>query len=131
MKIAAGAAVAAHVLAWAATVLLIFAPSYSSSTGETRTLLEMNGPGVIPLLVIPVALTGIALAAILFTRRGQSNRALSARTMLLWIPAILVAGFWITTSLTIGVLYLPAALALLVAAIADSALGWKQPSAGP
>ncbi len=127
MRIAVVAAWAAHVLAWAAGAVLLVLPAYSS--GET--LIEVNGLWVIRLLLIPVALSGIALAAVLLTRRRQSNRARSVRTMLLWIPAILVVGFWIVTSLTIGVFYLPAALALLVAAIADSALAWRRPPAGP
>ena len=123
-----GAALTAHALAWIAAVFFAFAPTYSgeSSTSVTRgaesvtetyrytqTMLEANGPGVIVLLLVPVLLTGIALLAIRSANDGQMTRP-----VFIWGPAVAllilcVLGFW-----SIGLFYLPAALALLTAAIA-------------
>ena len=65
----------AHVLTWLAALLLVFAPIYqgvsvtpvtsggaaSESVRFTSTLVEVNGLSVLPLLLVPVALTALGL----------------------------------------------------------------------
>ena len=129
MGIATVSALAAHVLAWAAAVFLVFTVDYSS--GET--VVEVNVRWAIGLLVVltPVVLTGIALAAALLVDSERSIRAGSVRTMLLWSTAIVLLALCFRFGLTYFVLYLPAALALLVAAIADSTVRRSEPRTGP
>ena len=117
---------AAHVLAWAAGVFLVFTADYSS--GETVVEVYVRG---ILLLLIPVVLTGIALAAALLVDSERSIRWRTIRTMLLWSTAIVLLGLSTRAGLTYFVLYLPAALALLVAAIADSTVKRNEPRTGP
>ena len=125
-----GAALAAHALAWVAAVFFAFAPTYSgeSSTAVnrgaesvtetvryTQTMLEANGPGVIFLLLVPVLLTGIALLAIRFANNSEEKR----RAAFIWVPTIALLGLCVLAAMSIGLFYLPAALALLTAAITD------------
>ena len=135
--IATASAWAAHALAWAAGGWLAFAPSYQGETqyaslpgepaGEivrhTSTLIEQNGLQVVPLLLAPIVLTAIALLALRLTNDRQA-----VRRLLLWGPAALLLGFCVVAILSIGIFYLPAAIALLVAAIAGLG-GQKGPRA--
>ena len=127
MRIGTVTTLAAHGMAWAAAAFLAIGPV--SSSGES--LIEFEGRSAIRVLLVPVALTGIALAGVRFTHGRQSNRALSVRTMLLWSPAIVLAGLCILAMFSIGAYYLPAALALLVAAIADTRATRRTPLVGP
>ena len=127
MGIATVSALAAHLLAWAAGVFLAFTADYSS--GET--VVEVYVRGAILLLLIPVVLTGIALAAALLVDSERSIRWRTIRTMLLWSTAIVLLGLCVRLGLTFFVLYLPAALALLVAAIADTMVKRSEPRTGP
>ena len=122
-------AVVAHVLAWAAALWLAFGPLYqgesvalvtpngveSEPTGFTATLIEVNGLRVLPLLMAPVALTGVALLAALVMTAGQVKRK-----VFLWVSAGLLLGFCAVGIFSIGLFYLPAALALAAAAIKGS-----------
>ena len=99
-----------HMLAWAAGAYLVFEPFYSDGS----TLVEVNGLWVVRLLLVPVLLTGVGLAAAVLTRRR-----VVLRRVLLWASAVLLLGACILSTLTIGVFYVAAALALLVAAIGD------------
>ena len=125
--IATASAWAAHALAWAAGGWLAFAPVYQGASqtaslpgepaGEivrhTSTLIEQNGLQVVPLLLAPIVLTAIALLALQLTGNMPT-----VRRVLLWGPAALLLGFCVLAILSIGIFYLPAAMALLVAAIA-------------
>ena len=65
----------AHVLAWVVVLGLVFGPVYqgesvtaaapgapaSEPTKTTATLIEVNGWRVLPILLVPAALTGLAL----------------------------------------------------------------------
>ncbi len=113
-------------LAWAGGVFLAFGSDYSS--GETSVEVYVRG---ILLLLTPVVLTGIALAAALLVDGKRSIRWRTIRTMLLWSTAIVLLGLSTRAGLTYFVLYLPAALALLVAAIADSTVTRGEPRTGP
>jgi hypothetical protein len=101
------------VLVIAAAVVVLVAPSYSSVTssssgGEivtTKTALEVNGPWLVLLLLVPIAIAALPLFA-----RGRAWVVLSiVSASLLWV-------FVILGSFTIGVLFAPAALLALVAA---------------
>ncbi len=120
----------AHALAWAAGVWLTFGPAYvgvsgtpvlrgdgsgSEATRYTATLIEVNGLYVIFWLLVPVVLTGIALLAVQLTNNSQARRKI-----LLWGPVVALLGLCSVAILSVGVFYLPAALALLFAAVTDS-----------
>jgi hypothetical protein len=116
-----------NVSAWAAAVGLVLAvtaglwlalypdfyqgaSSAVSSSGVvtiTRTsasLIEENGVWVVGLLCIPVALTALALCF-----------AVRRRRVLLWACGLVLLGFVVVSGFTIGMWYVPAALAVLIA----------------
>ena len=113
-------------LAWVAGVWLAFWPTYEGASvtatlpgepgGEvirsSATAIEVNGLHVILLLLVPILLTAITLL-------GLRLQQTTMRKILLWSPAVVLLGFCFVAIFSIGVFYLPAALALLVAAIAD------------
>ena len=121
-------ACAAHILAWAVGAFFVFVPAYqgesvaSATPGEpggevirhSATLIEANGLYAIALLLVPVLLTGVALLSLRLTTMSQI-----ARKVLLWGPAFVLLGFCVAAIFSIGVFYLPAAFALLVATYAD------------
>ena len=127
-KAAAVSAWVAHVLAWATGAWLAFGPVYQGvsatfpgeSAGEatrsTATLIEVNGLYVVPLLLVPILLSGIAVWAVRDTDAGRLGRR-----VLLWVLAVVLLGLCALSILSIGMLYLPTALAMLVAAILGSA----------
>ena len=119
----------AHALTWVAALLLVFAPVYqgasatalapgggaSEFTRFTATFIEVNGLRVLALLLAPVALTALALLAVLLTHTGQARRK-----VLLWVSAVLLLGFCALGIWTFGLFYAPAALALVFSAILGS-----------
>ncbi len=116
----------AHVLAWVVVLGLVFGPVYQGvsvtavapgvpsgePTKTTATLIEVNGWRVLPILLVPAALTGLALVTILKTNAGQTRRR-----VLVWVASVLLLGFCILGSFSIGIFYLPSALALVVSSI--------------
>ena len=111
-------ALAALLLALAAGSWLAFSPGFyqgvsvtASSSGEVvqrseqASLLAENGMWVLGLLAVPVALTGL----------GVFGAARSLR-VLLWSVAVVLLVFSVVSAMTIGLFYLPSAIALLVAA---------------
>ena len=126
------AAFSAHALAWVAGLWFVFGPVYRSVSGtpsvpgepagevtrHTATLLEANGLWVLWLLFIPILLSGLALSAIRFTDAGQA-----IRKVFLWLPTLVLLAFCAVGIFSIGLFYLPVALALLVAAVTDSLKG--------
>ena len=139
MKVSSVSAWSAHGLAWIAGIWLAFGPVYQgvsttpvvqsesmspASVGEmatpasqvvvesettrfTSSLIEQNGLWVLWLLLVPVLLTGIVLRAV-----WQNN----ARNALLWGVALVLLGLCVLAGYSIGVFYLPAALALVFTA---------------
>ena len=119
----------AHALTWVAALLLVFGPVYqgvaitavtpgdaaSESTRFTGSLIAVNGLRVLPILLVPVVLTGLALLAVLLTSDGQTRRK-----VVLWISAVLLLGFCALGIWTFGLFYAPAALALVCLAILGS-----------
>ena len=82
------------------------------ATKTTATLIEVNGWRVLPILLVPAALTGLALVTVLKTNAGQTRRR-----VLVWAASVLLLGFCILGSFSIGIFYLPSALALVVSSI--------------
>ena len=121
--------VVAHVLTWVAALLLVVVPVYqgvsttavtpggvaSESTRVTATFIEVNGLGVLTLLLAPVVLTALALMAVL-----TIHVRLAMRRVLLWVAAVLLLGFGAVGIFSIGLFYLPAAVALVVSAVMGS-----------
>ena len=122
-------AVAAHALAWAVGLLFALGPIYqgvsvttmtsgdiaSESTRVTATLIEVNGLRALLLLAVPILLTALALSSVLLTDAGQARRKVS-----LWVPAVMLLGFCAVGIFSIGLFYLPAALALVISAVLGS-----------
>ena len=111
----------AHLLAWAASIWLVFGPAYQgvalTTEGTTRvsaTFIETNGLRVIWVPIVPVLLSGIALMTILRTGPGQPGRGL-----LLWTISVVFLGFCALGLFSFGLLYLPVALALIIVAVTD------------
>ena len=98
-------------LALTAAIFLLVGPVYLGvgSGGVTyRTLIQMNGRGVIAPVMFPVL---VALVPLVFRRQA-------ARI----IAAIVMGGFVLITGFSIGVVYLPAGILMLLAAcVEDSA----------
>ena len=80
------------------------------------SLIEVNGPGVLLVLLVPVAITVIALSAVAF--QGLNRRL---RLGMLWGSAVLMLVFCALALFSIGIFYVPATAALIVAAIAGIA----------
>ena len=108
-KISLTSALTAHILAWAATLFFLFGPVYSPSRA---TLIEVNGLWSALLLVIPIALTAVTLIATL-PNATRPHLMLTLR----WASFALLILFCIIGALSIGIFYLPAAIATLIAAI--------------
>jgi hypothetical protein len=110
-------ALAAVLLAVGAGLLLAFYPVYQgvsetasssgvvTSSSDSATLVGENGAWVVVLLCVPVALAALGLVA-----------SLRGRRVLMWVLAAVLLGFVVLGGFSIGLFYLPAALALLVAA---------------
>ncbi len=132
-RIALVTAIIAHLLAWAAFLWLAFWPhAYQgvsttpvnvNATGQmesqvvrrSASFTEVNGIWVLIPLFIPVPLTGQVLV---MTLTGNSWGIGSK--LLLWGLATALLLFCGLGALSFGILYLPAALALLIAAIFQS-----------
>jgi len=133
------AASCSHVLAWVAFAVLAFVPVYQGvevtptvsrprgataaprelvrtepeqvTTYTTSTLIEVNGWGVLPIILFPVAFSGAGLMGVIVVVRGRVLRRIP-----LGISALLLLAFCIAGSSSIGIFYLPAALAMSVSA---------------
>ena len=86
----------------------------AEATRTSATLVEVNGLYVLLLLLVPVLLTGSTLFSILFAHKRQV-----IRVAMLWTPLVLLLGFCLLAIFSIGIFYLPAALAVIVAALGD------------
>ena len=116
----------AHALAWAAFLGMAFSPSFYSGTIETAvgpdgaggdvvsfsaSIIDANGWWVLMPLLVPVALTAIGILAAITWNHQLRNK------VFLWAAAALLAIFCTLGIFSVGVFFVPAALALLVAAI--------------
>ena len=90
----------------------------ASVVRHSASFVEVNGIGPLLLLFIPVALTGVALMTLLaLPRIGAWGDVRSIRLpAILWALTVALLAFCLLGYLSFGVLYVPAALALIVAA---------------
>ena len=86
-------------------------PNTVEMTSQTATLMEVNGLYAPLLLMVPIALTGLAILAVRSTSVGRFPR----KVLQGCLAALLLVGCFLAV-FPIGIYYLPAALALLVAA---------------
>ena len=125
-RVGIASAALAHFLAWAVSLYFAFYPCvYQGTTVTTQTgvtirdsgcagsLVTVNGLGVLLVLVVPVVVTGLGLFATI------SNVVTYGVTrILLWSSGISMALICLLGALSVGALYIPAALAMIVSAIA-------------
>ncbi len=132
-RVAVKSAAVAHALAWAAFLWMAFWPhAYQGvsatpvqvdelgnviGTAEIETvrhsasIVEANGIWVLLPLFIPVILTGLALIALLTWKERRAGRVLIIAGLTLALLVFCFLGY-----LSFGVIYLPAALALIASA---------------
>ena len=125
-RAAFGLAALSHVLAWGALLWLVFYPGFYQGVGETivapgtaprvetsvsASLIAVNGWSVLRVLVAPLVLSGVGLLSIWLSEPTRGAKALQ------WFSALLLFGFCVLGSFSIGVFYVPAAVALLTAAV--------------
>ena len=116
----------AHLLAWAAFLWLVFGPSFYQgssivSTGpdgviqkETQlsaSIVEINGRGVLIPLLVPVIFTALGLLTAI--NRNYADRR---NKVMLWVITVLLVLFCGVGMFSIGLFYLPAALAMIIGA---------------
>ena len=111
-RTAFASAVVAHLLAWAAFGWLLLSASF----------VEENGWAALLPMFLPVLLTGLALIALCLWTGGRRGIALIVAGMAAALLAFCGLGY-----LSFGILYSPAALAMIVAAVA---VGFRPRSAG-
>ena len=80
----------------------------------TLTLVEANGLRVLPIVLLPVVLTGIGLWASL---AGNGSR--KVQSWGIWGATVFLALYCLVGAWSVGLFYMPAGLALLVAAIIE------------
>ncbi len=125
-RLGIASAALAHFLAWAVSLYFAFYPCiYQGTTVTTQTgvtisesgcsgsLVAVNGLRVLVVLAVPVAITGLGLFATI-----SSVVTYGVARILLWASGISMALICLIGALSVGVLYIPAALAAMVAAIA-------------
>ena len=122
-----------HALAWAAFLWLALWPhayqgvsatpvqvaesgnhaaaTESELVRHSASIVEVNGLWVLIPLFVPVALTGLALAALLTWKGG-----IVGIVSILWLLTIALLAFCLLASLSFGAFYTPSALALIIAA---------------
>jgi hypothetical protein len=111
------AALVALLLAVTAGLFLVFSPAYHgvsesvsssgvvTSSSQSASLIAVKGFGIVFALCVPIALAALGLLA-----------AAGRRRVLVWVPGAALLCFVVLTGFSIGLLYLPAAIALLLSA---------------
>lgn len=117
-----------HGLSWVAFLWLAFWPAFYQGVSTTAvgpdgiggeqvrtsaSIVAINGWWVLIPLLVPVTLTAIGFLATLSPSPRGTIKLIS-----LWVMAILLLAFCLLGLFSIGIFYVPAALALLVAAVA-------------
>ena len=124
-RFAISSSITAHALTWAVSLWLAFGPVYQGTSatpvgpdgtgGEvtqfSESLIAANGPGALIPMGIPLALTALGLLAVVYWNGGPAGRR-----VMLWVLAIALLAFCVVGLMSVGLFYLPAALALIVAA---------------
>lgn len=94
--------------------------AFESSSRQTRTtasLVEANGLWVISLLLFPVALAAIGLLSAVMRRTAQTSGIWYLWRTSGWASAVLLVVFCVVGAFSIGVFFLPSAVAAIVGAV--------------
>ena len=115
----------AHVAAWVAFLWIAIWPfayqgvsvqegsdGTAQVTHVSASFVEENGIWALLPMTVPVVLTGLAFLAVWRWSPGRW-----AKVILLWLLALAAVGFCVLGMLSFGILFVPAALALLITAI--------------
>lgn len=117
-----GALGLAAVWSVALIVLAFVAPTYGTTTSEatmdgsgqittgTATAVQVNGPYVVMLLLIPLAATGIVAIALRYAWHPDGR-------LIAWMVTILLCAFCVVGAMSIGIFVAPIAIALVVACL--------------
>ena len=79
----------------------------------SASLIEIEGWGVLVILVAPVALSALGLLALMAKYHWSARRT----RLLLWSSAVLLFVFCLVGSFSIGLFYVPASFTLIAAAV--------------
>ena len=116
-KIAKISAMIAHLLTWIPFAFFLFVPAYSGTeitlggtVQKTATLVEMNGPWVVLLLLTPISLSCMATVGVIMTRFSRRRRLI-----MMWVGTSLLLSFCLIGLASIGLVYLPSLLVLVLA----------------
>ena len=90
--------------------------SVPQSRRTTESLVEANGLRVLPIILVPVALTGTGLLAAFKRGTVEQGRLLRIWRAYSWASALLLLAFSAIATLSIGPFYLPAVFLLLASA---------------
>ena len=117
-KIATIFAMIAHLLTWVPVAFFLFGPAYrgaeitpDGTLQKTATLVEMNGPWVVLLLLTPISLSCMATVGVIMTRFSRRRRLI-----MMWVGTGLLLSFCLIGLASIGLVYLPSLLVLVLAA---------------
>ena len=108
-RVAFASATVAHVLGWAAFLWIVLPPTLY----QEASFSEFNGYWSVLAFFVPVVVTGLALMFLL-TRRVRRV----ANALVVWGLSVVLLVFCGLGYLSFGILYLPAAIALIVTAVA-------------
>ena len=108
-RVTVASATVAHVLGWAAFLWIVLSPTLY----QDASFFEENGYWSALALFVPVVVTGLALMFLL-TRKVRRV----ANALVVWGLSAILLAFCGLGYLSFGILYLPAAIALIVTAVA-------------
>ena len=108
-RVTVASATVAHVLGWAAFLWIVLRPDFYQDVSFS----EFNGYWPVLALFVPVVVTGLALMFLL-TRKVRRV----ANALVVWGLSAILLAFCGLGYLSFGILYLPAAIALIVTAVA-------------
>ena len=108
-RVTVASATVTHVLGWAAFLLMVPWPDLY----EDASFIEFNDYWSVLAMFVPVVVTGLALMFLL-TRRVRRV----ANALVVWGLSVVLLVFCGLGYLSFGILYLPAAIALIVTAVA-------------
>ena len=116
-KIAEISAMIAHLLTWIPLAFFLFEPAYQGTettpegtVQKTATLVEMNGLWVVWFLLAPIALSCMATVGVITTRLSRRRRLI-----MMWGGTGLLLSFCLIGLASIGLVYLPSLLVLVLA----------------
>ena len=118
LTVAKISAMIAHLLSWIPLPFFLFGPTYRGAeitpegiVQKTATLVDMNGLWVVWLLLVPISLSCVASVGVIMTRLSWRRRLI-----MIWVGTSLLLLFCLIGLASIGLVYLPSLLVLVLAA---------------